>query len=68
MRGGGSEAFGKNSYLSHIFYLEVFPYCEMCGDVFESERQLKNHQREKHDGMVLNSMGHVVHKDSMWAF
>ena len=42
--------------------------CGMCGDVVKSERQLKNHQREKHDGMVLNSMGHVVHKDSMWAF
>ena len=42
--------------------------CEMCGDMFKSERQLNNHQREKHDGMVVNSMGHVVHKDSMWAF
>ena len=23
--GGGSEAFGKNSYLSHIFFMESFP-------------------------------------------
>ena len=26
VRGGGSEAFGKNSYLSNIFYEESFPY------------------------------------------
>ena len=25
VRGGGSEAFGKNSYLSNIFFVEVFP-------------------------------------------
>ena len=25
---GGSETFGKNSYLSHHFYLEVFPKCK----------------------------------------
>ena len=33
MRGGGSEAFGKNSYLSHIFFSVVFPKMANNGDL-----------------------------------